>query len=93
MFDLSGRVAVVTGGNGGIGLGMAHALAEAGADLAVWGRNVDKNEAAVAELGAHGRRVNAYVCDVADEEQIVATMAATLDDLGRVDTLIANAGM
>lgn len=93
MFDLSGRVAVVTGGNGGIGLGMAHALAEAGADLAVWGRNGEKNEAAVEALAAHGRQVRAYRCDVAVEDDVVSSMASTVDDFGRVDVMVANAGI
>jgi NAD(P)-dependent dehydrogenase (short-subunit alcohol dehydrogenase family) len=93
MADLSGRVAVVTGGNGGIGLGMADALARAGADVAVWGRNPDKNSAAAEQLGAHGHRVATYVVDVGHEDQIVAAMAATVADLGRVDTMIANAGV
>ena len=93
MADLTGRVAVVTGGNGGIGLGMADALARAGADIAVWGRNEDKNAAAVETLRAHGRRAEAFVVDVAHEEQIIEGLAATVDSLGRVDTLIANAGI
>lgn len=93
MADLDGRVVVVTGGNGGIGLGMADALARAGADIAVWGRNAEKNAAAADQLGAHGRRVSTYVVDVAQEEEIVEAMAATLADLGRVDTMIANAGV
>lgn len=93
MADLDGRVVVVTGGNGGIGLGMADALARAGADIAVWGRNSDKNGAAAEQLTAHGHRVETYVVDVAHEEQIVEAMAATVADLGRVDTMIANAGV
>jgi NAD(P)-dependent dehydrogenase (short-subunit alcohol dehydrogenase family) len=93
MFDLSGRVAVVTGGNGGIGLGMALALAGAGADIAVWGRNADKNDAAVEELRATGREAVSFVCDVAVERQIVDSFAATVDALGHVDTMIANAGI
>ena len=56
-FDLTGKVALVTGGNGGIGLGMAEGLAQAGADLVIWGSNADKNAAAEAQLKKHGRRV------------------------------------
>jgi NAD(P)-dependent dehydrogenase (short-subunit alcohol dehydrogenase family) len=93
MVDLGGRVAVVTGGNGGIGLGMAEALAQAGADIAVWGRNPDKNAAAAEQLEAHGHRVGTYVVDVAHEDQIIEAMGATVADLGRVDTMIANAGV
>jgi NAD(P)-dependent dehydrogenase (short-subunit alcohol dehydrogenase family) len=93
MTDLSGRVAVVTGGNGGIGLGMASALARAGADIAIWGRNEQKNEAARAELEATGRRVVALVCDVADEAQVVDACATTIAELGQIDALFANAGV
>ena len=92
MFDLSGRVVVVTGGNGGIGLGMGAALVEAGAAVAVWGRNEEKNAAAVAELGGRGGRAAAFVVDVAEPEQVDAAMAATVAEFGRVDSLFANAG-
>ncbi len=93
MTSLNGHVAVVTGGNGGIGLGMASALAAAGADVAVWGRNEDKNAAAAAELAVHGTEVLALRCDVADEEQVVEAFAATVDRLGKVDSMFANAGV
>jgi NAD(P)-dependent dehydrogenase (short-subunit alcohol dehydrogenase family) len=92
MTDLSGRVAVVTGGNGGIGLGMARALAEAGADIAIWGRNEQKNDAARLELEATGRRVAALVCDVAEEQQVIDACATTVAELGKIDALFANAG-
>jgi NAD(P)-dependent dehydrogenase (short-subunit alcohol dehydrogenase family) len=92
-FDLSGKVALVTGGNGGIGLGMARALAEAGADVAIWGRNAAKNAAAREELAGSGRRVLALECDVADEAAVRAAFARTLDVLGRVDGCFANAGV
>ncbi len=93
MTDLTGLVAVVTGGNGGIGLGMANALAEAGADIVVWGRNGEKNAAAVEQLRATGRRAEAFAVDVGDEEQVVTSFAATLDAFGKVDVMIANAGI
>ena len=93
-FDLTGHVALVTGGNGGIGLGMARGLAEAGADVAIWGTNPDKNERATKELEATGSgRVFALRCDVGDEEQVGASMAATIDALGKVDSCFANAGV
>ena len=92
-FDLTGKVAVVTGGNGGIGLGMAQGLTAAGADVAIWGRNTDKNAAAVEALKAHGRRVEALEVDVADEAAVVDAMAESLSRLGRIDCCIANAGV
>ena len=67
-FDLSGKAAVVTGGNGGIGLGMAEGLAAAGADIAIWGRNARKNAAALETLEKYGTKISALEVDVADEQ-------------------------
>jgi NAD(P)-dependent dehydrogenase (short-subunit alcohol dehydrogenase family) len=92
MTHLNGHVALITGGNSGIGLGMAHGLAEAGADVAIWGTNPAKNEAAVAQLAATGRRVHAERCDVSDEAAVERSFAATIEALGRVDSVFANAG-
>ncbi|MGC8476645.1 MAG: SDR family NAD(P)-dependent oxidoreductase [Acetobacteraceae bacterium] len=92
-FDLAGKVALVTGGNSGIGLGMARMLAEAGADVAIWGTNPAKNEAARATLAATGRRVLALTCDVGEEAAVNAAFARTLAELGRVDGCFANAGV
>jgi len=92
-FDLSGKTALVTGGNSGIGLGMANALAAAGADICIWGTNPEKNERALAELGEHGVRTAALVCDVGDEEAVEAGFAETVETLGKVDSVFANAGI
>ena len=92
-FDLTGKVALVTGGNSGIGLGMADALAQAGADVCIWGTNTDKNAAAEQTLATHGRRVAALRCDVGDEAEVERAFAGTLKRLGRVDACFANAGI
>jgi NAD(P)-dependent dehydrogenase (short-subunit alcohol dehydrogenase family) len=93
MTDLHGHVALVTGGNSGIGLGMAMGLAAAGADIAIWGTNPAKNEAAAEQLATTGRRVHTEVCDVADEAAQEASFARTLEALGKVDSAFANAGV
>jgi len=92
-FDLSGRVALVTGGNGGIGLGMARGMAAAGAEVCIWGTNPDKNASALEELAGFGPKVTAQVCDVADEQAVNAAFAQALADHGRVDGCFANAGV
>jgi NAD(P)-dependent dehydrogenase (short-subunit alcohol dehydrogenase family) len=92
-FDLTDKVAVVTGGNSGIGLGMAAALAAAGADVCVWGTNEEKNAAAVAQLRSITPSAWALRCDVGDEEQVEAAMNAVVERHGRVTTVFANAGV
>ena len=92
-FDLSGKVALVTGGNSGIGLGFANALAQAGADVAIWGSNPTKNEAAHEQVSAHGTKVIALQCDVSDRKQVEGAFATTVDELGKVDSCFANAGI
>ncbi|MBU7580026.1 MAG: SDR family oxidoreductase [Porphyrobacter sp.] len=94
MFDLTGRVAIITGGNGGLGLAMARGLARAGAHVVIWARNAQKNAAAVQELAPLGKGdVLALTCDVADEAAIAAALEQTLGALGRVDICFANAGI
>ena len=93
LFDLSGKVALVTGGNGGIGLGMATAVATAGANVAVWGTNPDKNAAAKEQLSGIGIEAESYVCNVADAADVNRAMAATLARFGRIDACFSNAGV
>lgn len=91
-FDLTGKVVLVTGGNGGIGLGMAEGLAKAGAAVAVWGSNPDKTLSAQERLGTYGGPVLAQTCDVSDEAAVEARMAELLGRFGRLDGCFANAG-
>ncbi|MCR9178913.1 MAG: SDR family oxidoreductase [Erythrobacteraceae bacterium] len=94
LFDLSGRTAIITGGNRGLGLAMARGLAKAGANVAIWARNEARNAAARTELAALGKgEAITLTCDIAAEEDITAAMAATLSALGRVDICFANAGI
>jgi NAD(P)-dependent dehydrogenase (short-subunit alcohol dehydrogenase family) len=93
LFDLSGRVAVVTGGNGGIGLGYAEGLAAHGCAVSIWGRNAAKNAAAAERLRGFGGKVQTLVCDVADAAQAAHATAATLEQFGRIDGCFANAGI
>ena len=93
IFDLTGRVAVVTGGNGGIGLGIAQALAAAGCNVSIWSRNAEKNKAAAASMASLNGKVDTQICDVTDTASVKAAMAATLKTFGRVDGCFANAGI
>ena len=93
LFDLTGKVAVVTGGNGGIGIGLAKGLAQAGATVSIWGTNVDKNEQAAATLEPLPGRVITQQCNVADEDQVQRAFAETLASCGRIDGCFANAGV
>jgi NAD(P)-dependent dehydrogenase (short-subunit alcohol dehydrogenase family) len=92
-FDLTGKVALITGGNRGIGLGMASALAQAGADIVIWGSNAERNLAAEGELLKHGVRVKAQVVDVSREDQVREGMEEAVAAMGRVDSVFANAGV
>jgi NAD(P)-dependent dehydrogenase (short-subunit alcohol dehydrogenase family) len=92
-FNLAGKVALITGGNRGLGLGMAAALAQAGADIVIWGSNAERNQAAEGELLKHGVRVKAQTVDVTDETQVGEAMVEAVAAMGRVDSVFANAGI
>ena len=92
-FDLSGRAALVTGGNGGIGLGMARGLAQAGAAVAIAGRDAAKNAAALEEINAAGGNAIAITADVADETACRGMVEEAAKRLGRLDILVNNAGI
>lgn len=91
-FKLTGKVALVTGGNGGIGLAYAKGLVKAGAKVAIWGRNTEKNTQAIEALKALGGEVASFVCDVTDEAQVDTAFSETLKHFGQVDICFANAG-
>ena len=92
LFDLKGKVAVVTGGNGGIGLGMAKGLAAAGCAIVVAARNADKSSRAVKELEGLGVRAAAISVDVADEPSVETLIARAVEAFGRIDIVVNNAG-
>jgi len=93
MFNLRGRVAVVTGGNGGIGLAIAEALAQHGCALSIWGRNAGKNAAAMRRVEKFGTPIHAQICDVSVREDAERSTDETLKQFGRIDGCFANAGI
>jgi len=93
LFDLTGKVALVTGGNGGIGIGMAEGLARQGAGVVIWGTNEKKNAEALERLSKWGGKVRAAKVDVSDEVAVKAGVAEILKEFGRLDTAVANAGI
>jgi 2-deoxy-D-gluconate 3-dehydrogenase len=93
VFDLKGKVAVVTGGNGGIGLGMARGLAGAGAAVVVAGRNAAKSETAVTDLTGRGARAKAIAVDVTQRTDVARMVEETVSAFGRLDILVNNAGI
>ncbi|MBX2877626.1 MAG: SDR family NAD(P)-dependent oxidoreductase, partial [Saprospiraceae bacterium] len=92
IFKLDGKVALITGGNSGIGLAYAKGLVKAGARVAIWGRNNSKNTAAVEALQELNGDVAAFVCDITDQSQVDTAFSATLEQFGQVDICFANAG-
>jgi len=92
-FNLTGKVALVTGGNGGTGAGIARGLLECGAAVVIAGRNVEKNKAMVAELQTLGPPVSAITMDVTEERQCQAAVRETVQRHGRLDILVNNAGI
>ena len=93
LFSLAGKAAIVSGGTSGIGIAMADALAAAGADVCVWGRDPDRNRAAVARLEAHGGAAYAVPCELASEQDVKRAFLESLEHLGRIDVCVANAGV
>lgn len=92
-WNMQGKVVVITGGNAGIGLGFARGIVKAGGDVVIWGRRKQANDAAKAELEAFGTRVLAQEVDVSDEARVIAAMAEAAEVMGRIDGVIANAGI
>ena len=93
MFDLSEKVSLITGGNGGIGLGMAEGLAECGSNIAIWGRNKVKNQEATDLLIKYGKKVLSYEVDVSKENEVIDGVKKVSSDFGRIDCVFANAGI
>ncbi len=92
-FDLSGKVAIITGGNGGLGLGIAKGLAKEGCAVSLVGRNQDKIDKAVAEMEALGAKAIGVQCDVSKEDDVNRMVEETAKQLGRVDILFNNAAI
>jgi NAD(P)-dependent dehydrogenase (short-subunit alcohol dehydrogenase family) len=93
LFDCTGKVTLVTGGNSGIGLGFARGVAKVGGDIAIWARNAERNEAAKKELLECGAgRVETYQVDVTSEAAIIAGYDQLITDMGRIDCVFANSG-
>src|SRR5579862_8928275 len=93
LFDLTGKVAVVTGGNSGLGLGFARGIAKQGGSVSIWGRSAEKNTAAKKELEGLGARAQALKIDVSSEDEVLGGYDALMKEFGRVDCVIANAGL
>jgi len=93
LFDLTGKVTVITGGNSGIGLGFARGIAKQGGAISIWARSAEKMAKAKAELEGYGVKVTTVAVDVSDEAQVIAAYEQVLKEHGRLDCVIANAGL
>jgi NAD(P)-dependent dehydrogenase (short-subunit alcohol dehydrogenase family) len=93
VFDLHGKVALVTGGSRGIGFGFADALAAAGSDVVIWGRDAGRGAEAAERLKSHGTRVLSQAVNVADEQAVVLAMNQAVSHMGRIDSVFACAGI
>ena len=91
-FDLTGRTALVTGGNQGLGKAFAHGLADAGATVVIAARNAERNRAVVEEFAADGLTLFAVTADITDTTDIDRMVTETIDAVGRIDILVNNAG-
>jgi NAD(P)-dependent dehydrogenase (short-subunit alcohol dehydrogenase family) len=93
MFDITGKVAIVTGGYSGIGRGIAEGLAEAGADIVICARNFEKCQEAAAEIARMGVKTLAVKCDVSNSAEVDEVVRATMEKFGKIDILVNNAGI
>jgi NAD(P)-dependent dehydrogenase (short-subunit alcohol dehydrogenase family) len=93
MVDLRGRTIVITGGNSGLGLAMAHGVGAAGANVVIWSRTESRNHDAVSELTDAGINASSVACDTSDEDAVTNALAETVHRYGRVDSMFANAGI
>lgn len=93
LFDLSGKVTVITGGNSGIGLGFARGIAKQGGEISIWARSAEKMAKAKAELEGYGVKVSTIAVDVGNEQEVIAAYDKVLAEHGRLDCVVANAGL
>lgn len=92
-FDLTGKSILITGGNGGIGMGMARGLLQAGASVMIWGSRAEKTAAAVETLSKEGARIEGLICDVGDQVSVEQCFDQTVEKMGPIHGCFANAGV